>query len=89
MLREPNLRARRTEVKIGELAERRPAFLPKHNALQRADLPQLLPVRRFTRRAAVTNATVVGVVAALLAGKVTAASGQTTAVSIQASLTTG
>jgi hypothetical protein len=71
------------------MAERRPAFLPKPKVLQRTDLPQLLPVRRFTRRAAVTNASEVGVVAALLAGKVTTTSGQTTAVSIQASLTTG
>jgi hypothetical protein len=70
-------------------AERSPALLPKPNVLQRTDQPQLLPVRRFTRRAAVTNARVVGVVAALLAGKVTATSGQTIAVSIQASLTTG
>jgi hypothetical protein len=70
-------------------AERSPAFLPKPNVLQRTDQPQLLPVRRFTRRAAGTNARVVGVVAALLAGKVTATSGQTIAVSIQASLTTG
>ena len=68
---------------------RRPAFLPEPKVLQRTDLPRLLPIRRFTRRAAVTNASVVGVVAALLAGKVTATSGQTTAVSIQASLTTG
>ena len=71
------------------MAERSPAFLPKPNVLQRTDLPQLLPVRRFTRRAAVTNASEVGVVAALLAGNVTTTSGQTTAVSIQASPTTG
>ena len=71
------------------MAERSPAFLPKPNVLQRTDLPQLLPVRRFTRRAAVTNASEVGVVAALLAGNVTATSGQTSAVSIQASPTTG
>ena len=71
------------------MAERSPAFLPKPNVLQRTDLPQLLPVRRFTRRAAGTNASEVGVVAALLAGNVTATSGQTSAVSIQASPTTG
>ena len=68
---------------------RRPAFLPEPKVLQRTDLPRLLPVRRFTRRAAGTNARVVGGVAALLAGTVTATSSQTIAVSIQASLTTG
>jgi hypothetical protein len=71
------------------MAERSPDFLPQPNDLQRTDLPQLLPVRRFTRRAAVTNAIEVGVIAALLAGNVTATSGQTSAVSIQASPTTG
>jgi hypothetical protein len=71
------------------MAERRPAFLPEPNVLQWTDLPQLLPIRRFTRRAAGTNASIVGAVAALLAGNVTATSGQTIAVSIQASLTTG
>jgi hypothetical protein len=64
-------------------------LIHKPAVLQRTDQLQLLPVRRFTRRAAGTNATVVGVVAALLAGNVTATPGQTTAVSIQASPTTG
>jgi hypothetical protein len=71
------------------MAERSLAFLPQPNDLQRTDLPQLLPVRRFTRRAAVTNASEVGVIAALLTGNVTATPGQTSAVSIQASATTG
>ena len=88
MLRERNPRACRTEVRICEMAERGAAFLPKPNGLQRTDI-RPLPASSFTLRAAVTNASVVGVVAALLAGKVTATSGQTTAVSIQASLTTG
>jgi hypothetical protein len=89
VLRERKLRARRTEVKLCGMAERSPAFLPKPNVLQRTDQPQLLPVSRFTLHAAGTNATEVGIVATLLAGNVIATSGQTNAVSIQASSTTG
>ena len=71
------------------MAERSPAFLPEPNVLQRTDQPQLLPVSRFTLHAAGTNASEVGIVAALLAGNVLATSSQTNAVSTQASLATG
>jgi hypothetical protein len=83
------MKAVTTEVKLSEMAERSPAFLPKPNVLQWTDQPQLLPVSRFTLYAAGTNTSEIGIVAALLAGNVIATSGQANAVSIQASPTTG